>query len=178
MVVFLAWHHINDIARTPHVFLSGVTCDSIIGSATYGRIRSIGISSRRLTGTLPSTIGNFQSLTLIDFSYNSLTGTIPSTISTLTSLTGISFYSNSLTGTIPSTISTLTSLTYLDLRYNYLTMGAATSVPISTFSATTLSGNLYLDNNCLVFYTKNPYRTVTSRHCRDSFTSTPIPGKY
>ena len=43
---------VNDVERTSHVFLSGVTCDTIVGSATYGRIRSIGISSRRLTGTL------------------------------------------------------------------------------------------------------------------------------
>ena len=246
MLVFLVWNHINDIERTSHVFLSGVTCDTIVGSATYGRIRSIDISGRNLTGTLPSTIGNFQSvtslniawnslkgtipstisaltsltgiyffynsltgtipstisaltsLTVISFFYNSLTGTIPSTISALTSLTGIDFSSNSLTGTIPSTISAwtsltvisfsynsltgtipstisaLTSLTFLNLRYNYLTMGAATSVPISTFAARTLSGNLYLESNCLVFDTNNPYRHVTDTHCR----STTTPSKY
>ena len=163
-------------------------------SATYGRIRSIDIYGRSLTGTLPSSIGNFQSvtslniasnslkgtipstingltsLTVISFYLNSLKGTIPSTISALTSLSEIYFHSNSLTGTIPSTMSALTSLTYLDLRYNYLTMGAATSVPISTFSARTLSGYLYLDNNCLVFDTNNPYRHVTATHCRSTTT--------
>ena len=50
--------NINDIERTSHVFLSGVTCDTIVGSATYGRIRSIYISSRSLTGTLPIEDGN------------------------------------------------------------------------------------------------------------------------
>ena len=222
MVVFLVWNYINDIARTSHIFLSGVTCDNIVGSASYGRITSISISYRSLTGTLPSTIGNFQSvtslnigrnslkgtipstinglisLTVIAFYSNSLTGTIPTTISALTSLTEIYFHSTSLTGTIPSTISALTSLTGIYVSFNsltgtipsamsaltsltalyldnnYLTMGAATSVPISTFSATTLSGSLYLESNCLVFDTNKPYRHVTATHCR----STTTPSKY
>ena len=59
MSVFLAWNHINDIDCTSHIYISGVTCDTIIGSASSGRIISIDISNR-ITGTLPSTIGNFQ----------------------------------------------------------------------------------------------------------------------
>ena len=113
-------------------------------------------------------------MTGINLSSNSLSGTIPSTITALTSLTEIAFYSNSLTGTIPSAMSALTSLKYLSLKNNYLTMGAATSVPISTFSATTLSGSLYLESNCLVFDTNKPYRHVTATHCR----STTTPSKY
>ena len=144
------------------------TIPSTISALTS--LRRIYFSSNSLTGTIPSTISALTSLTVISFYSNSLTGTIPSTMSALTSLIVIDFSDNSLTGTIPSTMSALTSLTYLDLRYNYLTMGAATSVPISTFSARTLSGNLYLDNNCLVFDTNNPYRHVTATHCRSTTT--------
>ena len=199
-----------------HVFATGVECDSISGSATYGRVQVIDLSSKSLSGTIPSSIGNFEwmtsmslrgnkiagsipsaisgltSLQLLHLDSNSLEGTIPSAISGLTSLQGLylnsnslvgtipsaistlkslyylSLHSNSLVGTIPSTISALTSLGSLSISNNYLTMGTATSVSISTFSPTSLSGTINLNENCLVFDTRSPlpYRHVTATHCR------------
>ena len=72
--------------------------------------------------------------------------------------------------TCPTTMSALTSLGNLNLDNNYLTMGNATSVPISTFSSTTLSGTINLADNCLVFDTRSPYpyRHVTATHCRST----------
>ena len=91
-------------------------------------------------------------------------------MSALTSLEIAFLDRNSLSGTIPSTMSALTSLRYLSLFNNYLTMGGATSVPLSTFSSTTLLGTIYLERNCLVFDTTSPYpeRHVTATHCRSS----------
>ena len=200
------------------IFVTGVECDSITGSTTYGRVQSMYLSSSSLTGTLPSSIGNFGSITRMSIEYNEiggtipssisgltslellyfygnsfvgtipstisalisvrhlylfdnlLSGTIPSTISALTSLPELSLHSNLLSGTIPSTMSAMTSLWFLLLFNNYLTMGTATSVPISTFSSTTLSGAIYLYDNCLVFDTTSPYpsRHVTATHCRST----------
>ena len=177
-----------------HLFVAGVSCDSISGSATYGRVKYIYLYSLSLGGTLPSSIGNFGSMTLIILDLNSIVGTIPSTISGLTSLQRLHFFGNLLTGTIPSTIRTLTSLQrlyldrnslvgkipsamsaltslqYLSLSNNYLTMGGVTSVPLSTFSSYTLANSIYLADNCLVFDTTSPYpdRHVTATHCRRS----------
>ena len=177
-----------------HIFVIGVTCDTFSGSATYCRVLSIRVPSRSLSGTLPSSIGNFGSVTSMSFWYNKIGGTIPSTIGGLTSLRYLYLDSNSLvgtipsmigglislqylliknnllSGTIPSTMSALTSLGYLFLNNNYLTMGNATSVPISTFSSTTLSGSIDLADNCLVFNTTSPYqsRHVTATHCRST----------
>ena len=127
-------------------------------------------SDLSLVGTIPSTIGRLTSLQTLYLSFNSLVGTIPSTIGGLISLQTLWFNRNSLVGTIPSTISALTSLQALYLSNNYLTMGNATSVPISTFSSTTLSGYINLANNCLVFDTTSPYpyRHVTATHCRST----------
>ena len=41
------------------IFVTGVECDSFTGSATYGRVTSMYLSFSSLTGTLPSSIGNF-----------------------------------------------------------------------------------------------------------------------
>ena len=121
-------------------------------------------------GTIPSTIGGLTSLQNLLLYSNSLVGPIPSTISELTSLRILGFSNNFLSGTIPSTMSALTSLRYLYSSNNYLTMGGATSVPISTFSSTTLSGYIDLADNCLVFDTTSPYpyRHVTATHCRST----------
>ena len=93
-----------------------------------------------------------------------------STMSALTSLQTLWFNDNLLSGTILSTMSALISLQTLYLYNNYLTMGGATSVPISTFSSTTLSGYIDLADNCLVFDTRSPYpyRHVTATHCRST----------
>ena len=124
----------------------------------------------KIGGTIPSTISGLKSLQTLDLTSNSLVGTIPSTISGLTSLQTLDLDTNSLVGTIPSTMSALTSLYSLDLNSNYLTMGGATSVPISTFSSTTLWGTIDLADNCLVFDTTSPYpsRHVTATNCRST----------
>ena len=215
------WYYLDEIRlliwSIHHIFVTGIECDSITGSATYGRVHSIEVRNMSLTGTLPSSIGNFGSITWMSIEYNDISGTIPSTISGLTSLQYLYFhsnsfvgtipstisglislqrlylninsligtipsaisatslqelklFSNSLSGTIPSTMSALTSLGLLSLFNNYLTMGTATSVPISTFSSTTLSGSIDLAENCLVFDTTSPYpsRHVTATHCRST----------
>ena len=127
-------------------------------------------SSNKIGGTIPSTISGLRSLQTLDLDTNSLVGTIPSTMSALTSLQSLYLSFNSLVGTIPSTMSVLASLQALYLNNNYLTMGGATSVPISTFSSTTLSGYIDLADNCLVFDTRSPYpcRHVTATHCRST----------
>ena len=106
----------------------------------------------------------------MSFYYNNIGGTIPSMIGGLTSLQTLDLDRNSLVGTIPNTMSALTSLQTLYLNNNYLTMGGATSVPISTFSSYTLSGSINLADNCLVFDTTSPYpyRHVTATHCRST----------
>ena len=145
-------------------------CESITGSATFGRVQSIEVRNMSLSGTLPSSIGNFGNMTRISLYGNRIYGTLPSTISRLASLQYLDLHSNLLSGTIPSTISALMSLRYLDLSTNYLTMGTATSVPTSTFSPATLSGFITLAENCLVFDTTSPYpyRHVTATHCRST----------
>ena len=174
---------INKIGGTIQSTISGLrslqTLDldtnSLVGTipstmSALTSLRYLLLHSNSLVGTIPSTMSVLTSLQYLWFNSNSLVGTIPSTMSVLISLQSLSLYSNSLSGTIPSTMSVLTSLQTLYLNINYLTMGGATSVPLSTFSSTTLSSNIDLDDNCLVFDTTSPYpyRHVTATHCRST----------
>ena len=144
----------------------GGTIPSTISGLTS--LRYLDLDRNSLVGTIPSTISGLRSLQALDLSSNLLSGTIPSAIGGLTSLQTLWFSNNLLSGTIPSTMSALTSLGNLYSSNNYLTMGGATSVPISTFSSYTLSGYINLADNCLVFDTRSPYpyRHVTATHCR------------
>ena len=146
----------------------GGTIPSTISVLTS--LQTLDLDRNSLVGTIPSTIGGLISLQALDLSSNLLSGTIPSAIGRLISLQTLWFSNNLLSGTIPSTMSALTSLGNLYSSNNYLTMGNATSVPISTFSSTTLSGYIDLADNCLVFDTTSPYpyRHVTATHSRST----------
>ena len=94
-------------------------------------------SNSGIVGFIPSELGLFRNLTLIDLSVNSLIGSIPSQIGSCQALQSLSLrvsvnlricdiwalllQSNVLSGTIPVELRTLLALTSLDLSYNALT---------------------------------------------------------
>ena len=108
------------ITALQRLFLIGVTCDNISWSTTYGRIISINFTSGvDLSGTLPYSIGNFQSVTALSFVNNSIAGPIPYSISGLSSLRYLDLHGNYVSAAL-SFLTSLTSLRYLDLHNNPL----------------------------------------------------------
>jgi Leucine-rich repeat (LRR) protein len=96
------------------------------------------------TGILPSSIGYFRSLRILQLNHNNLRGSVPTEIGTLTNLTSLYLSNNNLSGSVPTEIGTLTNLTYLDLSNNNL----SGSVPTEIGTLTNLT-SLYLSNNNL-----------------------------
>ena len=123
----------------------GVTCNIVSGSATYGRVVGIDVSSAWMSGSLPSTIGNLKAMQILKLNDNVLVGSIPSSIGTLTALTYLSLASNMLTGTIPSSIGGLLSLTNMNLGTNSITGSLPSSLSVMTKLRT-----VYLNTNSLV----------------------------
>jgi len=62
---------------------------------------SLTLGQNGFTGPIPTTLGQWTSLTYLDLHYNQLTGNIPSELGLLTSLNILELYRNDLTGTIP-----------------------------------------------------------------------------
>jgi len=89
-------------------------------SISNGRVISIDLEENNLTGTIPTSIGDLDSLNFLSLEDNKLTGTIPAEIGTLNSLKELYLSNNQLTGTIPAEMENLSKLEILYLRNNNL----------------------------------------------------------
>ena len=114
----------------------GVTCDG------NGRVSQLVLNNNKLTGNIPSQIGNLTNLVRLELVNNKLSGGIPLQIGSLTNLQNLSLQTNSLSGGIPSQIGSLTSLQNLYL-YNNKISG---NIPTQIGNLINLQ-NLYLNNN-------------------------------
>ncbi|KVH88603.1 Leucine-rich repeat-containing protein [Cynara cardunculus var. scolymus] len=86
-----------------------------------GRLAQLNLSNNRLTGVLPTSIGNFSGLKILLLNGNKLSGEVPPEIGGLKSVLKLDLSRNSFSGGIPPEISHCSSLTYLDLSRNQLT---------------------------------------------------------
>ena len=86
--------------------LHGVTADS------DGRVSQILLNSNRLSGSIPTELGNLTGLEDLRLHNNKLSGTIPTELGQLSSLTSLSLGDNQLSGSIPTELGNLTDLQY------------------------------------------------------------------
>ncbi|PQQ00321.1 uncharacterized protein Pyn_14583 [Prunus yedoensis var. nudiflora] len=71
-----------------------------------------------INGSIPSDIGEYQGLQILNLGFNNLTGQLPSSLFNMSSLTYLFLGNNSLSGPLPSQKSN--RLQTIDLSYNYL----------------------------------------------------------
>ncbi|KAK6151272.1 hypothetical protein DH2020_013907 [Rehmannia glutinosa] len=93
---------------------AGITCDN-----AHHKVTSISLSSKNLTGYIPSEIGTLTFLTFLDLSLNSFGGPLPHQITALQNLTHLDISSNNFNGSLPETLGGLKHLTgTLNFSYN------------------------------------------------------------
>ncbi|KAG2326767.1 hypothetical protein Bca52824_009495 [Brassica carinata] len=76
------------------------------------------LSSNKIAGTLPESLGALRNLQILDLSSNSFTGSIPSSIGNMLSLRKIDLSFNAMNGNIPESLGRLEELVDLDLMAN------------------------------------------------------------
>jgi Leucine-rich repeat (LRR) protein len=79
------------------------------------------LDTNRLTGPLPSAIGDLSSLEYFAADWNNFTGHLPTALGRLTNLRRFDFERNSFSGSLPSELYAMASLQALDLFQNELT---------------------------------------------------------
>ncbi|KAF8010390.1 hypothetical protein BT93_J1116 [Corymbia citriodora subsp. variegata] len=99
-----------------HCNWSGVSCSR----RHMGRVTALDLSNQKLTGIIPSNIGNLTFLRHIDLEANQFRGNIPKEFGRLFRLKTLNLNNNELEGEIPQNLSSCVVLQYLDLEYNQL----------------------------------------------------------
>ena len=105
-------------------------------------LRYLVLNQNRLSGEIPSELGNLASLRYLELDQNRLSGEIPAELGNLTNLERLVLSDNQLTGTIPKELSNLTHLTHLELDDNQLS-----TLPDSLFAGLSSLAVLRLDGN-------------------------------
>jgi Leucine-rich repeat (LRR) protein len=75
-----------------------------------GHVSRINLGNNRLTGTIPTELGNLSKLTYLNLSYNSLTGPIPTELGNLSELRYLFLDDNQLCGEIPIELKNLSNI--------------------------------------------------------------------
>jgi Leucine-rich repeat (LRR) protein len=123
----------------------GITCSCQL---QYCVLTELQLPLYGLDGSLPSSIGVWSSLYLINLRVNHLSGTIPNTIRNWTMLSQMSLDFNHLKGIIPSEIGFLSDLALLNLYDNRLTgsmpssIGNATQLTVIILDFNNLNGSI------------------------------------
>lgn len=68
---------------------------------------ALSLGGNRLTGTIPTQLGNLGKLYRLHLAGNQLTGSIPTQLGSLTALTRLALHTNQLTGSIPTQLGQL-----------------------------------------------------------------------
>ncbi|KAF3559474.1 hypothetical protein F2Q69_00011262 [Brassica cretica] len=84
----------------------------------YNSLVFLDLSSNKIAGTLPESLGALRNLQILDLSSNSFTGSIPSSIGNMLSLKKLDLSFNAMNGNIPETLGKLAELVDLDLMAN------------------------------------------------------------
>ncbi|CAA7060631.1 unnamed protein product [Microthlaspi erraticum] len=110
---------------------------------TRGRVTSLILSGRRLSGYIPSELGLLDSLVRLQLARNNFSKPVPARLFNAVNLRYIDLSHNSISGPIPAQIRSLKNLTHLDFSSNLLNG----SLPDSLTQLGSLTGTLNLSYN-------------------------------
>ena len=120
----------------------GVTTDD------NGRVTALDLLGNRLSGSIPTQLGNLSKLTDLTLSFNGLSGSIPTQLGNLSNLTTLKLFGNRLSGSIPAQLGNLSKLTDLTLTGNQLSgtipaqLGNLSNLTYLSLSYNQLSGSI------------------------------------
>ena len=104
-------------------------------------LQSMDLSGNRISGKIPTILGDFQSLSVLNLSKNSFSEAIPEQLGDLITLDYLDLSHNNLSGEIPKSLVALSHLQYLNLSFNKLSGEIPRQGPFANFTATSFIEN-------------------------------------
>ncbi|KAI3889364.1 hypothetical protein MKX03_024455 [Papaver bracteatum] len=134
-----SWKRNSNNHTTSPCKWDGITCNS------KGSVTELNLTSSNLQGTLHSfNFSSFTNFVSIDLSNNKLSGFIPSQIGNLSKLSYLGLSMNKFSGHLPAEIGFFTNMIFLDVSQNQI----SGRIPTSIYNLSNLD-TLYLDQNQL-----------------------------
>ncbi|XP_065619881.1 cuscuta receptor 1-like [Quercus suber] len=133
-----------DIGEVGIYFVTKYRSNSYQGSI-LDIMSGLNLSFNKLTGEIPSELGQLSLIHALNLSYNQLTGSIPETFSELTQLESLDLSHNHLSGEIPTALIDLTSLEVFNVSHNNLSGKLPDmKAQFATFEKSSYEGNPFL----------------------------------
>lgn len=126
----------------------------------------IDLSCNKLTGEIPTQIGNLTRIRALNLSHNNLMGTIPTTFSNLKQIESLDLSYNLLHGKITPQLVAINTLAVFRVAYNNLSGKIPDGAQFSTFEEDSYEGNPFLCGQPL------------SKSCNDNGITTVTPEAY
>ena len=132
----------NWLTNAPLGDWHGITTDDT------GRVSGLALGYNKLSGTIPSELGNLANLTNLRLAGNQLSGPIPPELGHLANLQSLELEGSNLTGSIPPEIGNLANLAGLALHNNQLSgpvppeLGNLTNLWILGLESNNLTGSI------------------------------------
>ena len=104
-------------------------------------MNGLDLSCNKLTGIIPSQIGNLRQIRALNLSHNYLSGSIPKTFSNLNQIESLDLSFNNLSGQIPSELTQLYSLSVFNVSYNNLSGIPPSTGQFANFDEDNYRGN-------------------------------------
>ena len=107
---------VTSVLDLSYNLLSGSLPDS--WWASMPALQKITLNVNKITGSIPTSIGQLQNMLSFQAALNQLTGTLPTELGLLTLLETLILESNYMTGSVPPELDQLSSLDELDIAWN------------------------------------------------------------
>ncbi|KAI8006244.1 putative leucine-rich repeat receptor-like serine/threonine-protein kinase [Camellia lanceoleosa] len=114
-----------ELVKLPHLLEFDISLNYVNGTIPpeWGSLPLVDISllGNRITGPIPSEIGNIATLNSLILEFNELSGDLPQELGNLSSITRLYLTSNNFSGDLPGTLAKLTTLKDFRIGDNFFT---------------------------------------------------------
>ncbi len=141
------WSSSWNLTDPPQFWFGVKTTNALINGEERLLVTGLDLSFRRLSGNIPSELGNLKDLKSLNLSNNSLSGAVPTELGNLTLLETLELERNQLEGEIPSTLFSQHETLYSNINLSFNKLSG--TLPLSLGTTVDFDGTIDVSHNQL-----------------------------